>query len=78
MATGVRPEKDTLQNLPAEICRKWYQNFQVNNNIIINDLEEIRESDPLQYENLKRQDSEKLMYEDKAAYYREKGIDRRR
>lgn len=61
VATGVRPAKDTLQNLPAEICRKWYQNFQVNNNIIINDLEEIRESDPLQYENLKQQDIHSLV-----------------
>ena len=55
VASGVTPEKDNLQNLPAEICANWYRNFQIGRHIIINKLEDIRESDPLQYENLKRQ-----------------------
>jgi len=54
-ATGVRPEKESLQNLPPEISASWYRNFQENRSIVIEDLESIRESDPLQYETLRRQ-----------------------
>ena len=56
VANGVMPQIDTLQNLPPEIYANWYRNFQENNNIAIADVEKIKESDPLQYENLKRQD----------------------
>lgn len=56
VAMGVKPQKEILQNLPAEVCANWYQSFRENRNIIIEDLEDIREKDPLQYENLKRQD----------------------
>lgn len=55
VAAGITPEKDNLQNLPAEVCANWYRNFSESKNIVIEDLENIRESDPLQYENLKRQ-----------------------
>ena len=61
VACGVTPEKDNLQNLPPEICANWYRNFSENKNIIIKDLEDIREEDPLQYENLKRQDIHSLV-----------------
>ncbi len=54
-AAGVTSEKDTLQNLPAEVCANWYRNFSENRNIVFGDLEDMRESDPLQYYNLKRQ-----------------------
>ncbi|MDE6915489.1 MAG: response regulator, partial [Lachnospiraceae bacterium] len=60
VADGVEPEKENLQNLPAEVCASWYQNFSVGNHIAIENLEEIRESDPLQYENLKRQNIHSL------------------
>ncbi len=56
VAMGVKPQKEILQNLPAEVCANWYQSFRENRNIIIEELEDIREKDPLQYENLKRQD----------------------
>lgn len=56
VAMGVKPQKEVLQNLPAEVCANWYHSFHENRNIIIEDLEDIREEDPLQYENLKRQD----------------------
>ena len=55
VANGVTSEKDSLQNLPAEVCENWYRHFSEDRNIVIEDLEEIREDDPLQYENLKRQ-----------------------
>ena len=61
VAMGVKPQKDILQNLPPEICANWYHNFKENRNIIIEDLEDIRENDPLQYENLKRQDIHSLV-----------------
>ena len=55
-AEGVTPFIDILQDLPALICANWYRNFSSNRNILITDIENIKESDPLQYENLKRQD----------------------
>lgn len=61
VADGVTPEIDNLQNLPPEICANWYREFREDNNIVIEDLEDIRESDPLQYENLKRQDIHSLV-----------------
>mgnify|MGYP002169812139 CR=1 FL=1 len=54
-APGVHPEKENLQNLPPEVCAQWYRCFENGKDIMIQDLEEIKESDPLQYENLKRQ-----------------------
>ena len=54
-AAGIKPEKDNLQNLPPEICANWYHCFDEGKCIVIQDLEEMKESDPLQYENLKRQ-----------------------
>ena len=54
-ADGVEPEIDNLQNVPPEVCASWYRNFSVGRHIVIQRLEDIRESDPLQYENLKRQ-----------------------
>lgn len=61
VADGVTPQKDNLQNLPAEVCADWYRNFRVGRHIVIEDLEDIRESDPLQYENLKRQNIRSLI-----------------
>lgn len=59
-ANGITPEKDNLQNLPPEICANWYQSFRENRGIMIEDLENIRKEDPLQYENLKRQNIRSL------------------
>ena len=61
VAPGVRPEKENLQNVPAEVCASWYRNFSIGKHIVINDLEDIRLSDPLQYENLKQQDIHSLV-----------------
>ncbi len=61
VANGIRPEKDNLQNVPAEVCENWYRNFSESKNIIISNLENIRESDPLQYENLKQQNISTLV-----------------
>ena len=55
VADGVEPEKDNLQNVPPEVSASWYRNFGIGRHIVIRDLEEIRETDFLQYETLKRQ-----------------------
>ena len=55
VADGVQPEKENLQNVPAEVCASWYRNFRIGRHIVIESLEDIRETDPLQYENLKQQ-----------------------
>ncbi len=54
-APGVIPEIDNQQNLPPEICENWYHIFEEGKYVQIPDIEEMRLSDPLQYENLKRQ-----------------------
>lgn len=61
VADGVTPMKDSLQNLPAEVCANWYRNFRVGRHIVIKNIENIKKSDPLQYENLKRQDIRSLI-----------------
>ncbi len=60
-ADGITPQKDNLQNLPAEVCANWYRNFRIGRHIVIKKLEDIQESDPLQYENLKRQNIHSLV-----------------
>ena len=60
-AQGVEPEKDNLQNVPQEVCASWYRNFSIGKHIVIESLEDIRETDPLQYENLKRQNIHSLV-----------------
>ena len=54
-AAGITLEIDNLQDLPAEVCARWYRCFNAGEYIAIPDLEETKETDPLQYENLKRQ-----------------------
>lgn len=69
VANGVMPAKDMLQDVPAEVCANWYRNFSVDKSIMIHDLEDIRESEPRQYEILKCQDIHSLvvvpLYDDK-------------
>ncbi len=71
VAAGVTPEKDNLKDLPPEVCANWYCNFSENKNIIIEDLEDIKTDDPLQYANLKRQNIHSLvvvpLYENRRA-----------
>lgn len=61
VADGVEPEKENLQNVPPEVCASWYRKFSVGRHIVIEDLEDIRETEPLQYENLKRQSIRSLV-----------------
>ena len=61
VADGVQPEKANLQNVSPEVCASWYRNFEIGGHIVIEDLEDIRDTDPLQYENLKRQNIHSLV-----------------
>lgn len=61
VADGVEPEKDNLQNIPPEVCADWYQNFNIGKHIIIERLEDIRETSPLQYEILREQNIHSLV-----------------
>ena len=61
VAEGVKPEQDSLQNVPREVCAVWYRNFSVGRHIIIKDLEDTRETDPLMYDTLKRQNIHSLV-----------------
>ena len=60
-ADGVKPEKENLQDVPPEVCAGWYRNFSIGRHIVIENLEEIREDSPLQYEILKRQNIRSLV-----------------
>ncbi len=71
VANGITPEKDNLQNVPPEVCANWYQKFSENKKIEIENLEDIREEDPLQYENLRRQNIRSLVV---IPLYNEKSI----
>lgn len=61
VAKGVTPEKENLQNVPAEVCADWYQSFAENKRIMIDDIENIREDNPLQYEKLRNQSIHSLV-----------------
>ena len=55
VANGVTPEIDNLQNVPPEACSNWYQAFKKQENVIIEDIDDIREENYMQYEILKAQ-----------------------
>lgn len=60
-AEGIIPQMDKLQNVPFEVVSFWYERFEKNKNVIIPDLEAIKEEDPLLYAYLKPQDIRTLV-----------------
>lgn len=60
-AEGVTPQKDNLQQVPFEAVEWWYHAFEESRSILIKDLEDIRESEPLTYEYLKPQNIHSLI-----------------
>lgn len=52
---GVTEQKENLQDVPAEAVAVWLTCFERNQNVVIDDLEEIRETRPLEYSVLKPQ-----------------------
>jgi len=71
VANGITPEKDNLQDLPAEVCADWYREFKENRKIVIENLEDIRQENPGQYSDLKKQNIRSLvaipLYDDNRA-----------
>lgn len=61
VAAGVTTERERLQGVPPGICEPWYRQFQNRNHVVIQDLEEIREKEPLLYQILKPQDIQSLV-----------------
>lgn len=61
VAPGYAPAKQELQNLPPEICDVWYDSFQEGSDIVIENIEEIRERRPREYESLKRRNIHSLV-----------------
>ena len=61
---GVTPQIDNLQALTADDMPVWYRIFLRGESIIIDDLETVKESMPLEYDILKAQDiySEILLF----------------
>jgi diguanylate cyclase (GGDEF)-like protein len=60
-AKGVVPQKDNLQNLSYDVVKLWLERFEDEKNVIIKELEDIRESDPAMYDCLKPQDIHSLV-----------------
>lgn len=51
-ADGVSTEMQNLQNVPIEALKFWVERFKKNQNVVIRNLEEEKEKDPLAYEYL--------------------------
>ena len=60
-APGVTAEKDNLQDVPFETVKWWYDVFESQSCVIIKNLEEIRDTEPLTYEVLKPQNINSLI-----------------
>lgn len=60
-ADGIEPQKDNLQNLAVADTEIWLERFRKNENVIIKNLDDIKESDPFMYDYLLPQDIHSLV-----------------
>lgn len=60
-ASGVDPQKENLQDVPFDVVRLWIQRFKNNENVIIKEVESVREADPAVYEYLHPQNIQSLV-----------------
>ncbi len=60
-ANGVKSQKDCLQNIPLQVVKPWYDKFQKGENIVIKDVEKLRESEPVIYKYLEPQEIHSLV-----------------
>ena len=60
-AEGVTAEIDMLQNVPYEAVSWWYDVFDTYNHLVIENIEDIKETEPLTYEYLKPQNIHSLI-----------------
>lgn len=58
---GVEPQRENLQGVAYEVVSLWYQKFIKGDNVLIKNVEAIREEDPAVYEYLKPQNIESLV-----------------
>lgn len=58
---GVTSEKDNLQDVPFEVVKWWYDIFENQSYVIIKNLEDIKETEPITYEVLKPQNIKSLI-----------------
>lgn len=58
---GIRAEKQNLQQIPLEVVSLWYRNFRKHENVIIPELEEVKENDLPVYQYLKPQNIRSLV-----------------
>ncbi len=58
---GVAAQIDNLQKVPFEVVSLWYDSFRQRGNVIIKDVEEVKDTDPLAYEYLVPQDIHSLV-----------------
>ncbi len=60
-ADGVKPEIDNLQSVPMELIGWWYDLFDQKKNVIIEDMEDIKETYPDSYKLLSEQNIHRLV-----------------
>jgi diguanylate cyclase (GGDEF)-like protein len=60
-AVSVSPQIDHLQNIPKKDAASWMKPFQETQNVVIRNLEDIRETDPVIYGYLQPQDIHSLV-----------------
>jgi diguanylate cyclase (GGDEF)-like protein len=60
-APGVHSEKDELQKVPFDAVKMWFDRFQDGKNVIIQNLEDWKEKDPVAYDYLQPQNIHSLV-----------------
>lgn len=60
-ASGVIPQKENLQNVSFHVVSLWYQKFLQDENVLIKNLESVREEDRIVYEYLEPQNIHSLV-----------------
>lgn len=60
-AEGISKEIENLQNVPYEAVEMWYRVFETKRCVVIKDLEEIKETEPVTYQYLKPQNIKSLI-----------------
>lgn len=58
---GVEPQIDNLKDVPVSDIRRWMTYFEKGESVIIKDLEELKESEPREYEKLHFQNIHSLV-----------------
>lgn len=60
-AENITPQIDSLQEVPYHVLALWYRSFENHKNVLIEDLEQTKESDPLAYTYLEPQNIHSLI-----------------